>query len=135
MRLLQRAAQAIGSYLHTRDQHATPEKQMFIERRDRRRSTRVELEAQLTAETEDGHRMSGFLRDLSAEGTAALIFGDLNIGDRIHLAVHDPQRARPTVLEAVVRQHYGQRYGLKFCEGNQQEVTDFLIASCRTCVV
>ena len=135
MKILQRALRTIGSYLQAPDQSATPEKPMFIQRPDRRRSTRVEVEAQLTIETEGGHRMSGFLRDLSPEGTAALIFGDLNIGDRIHLAVHDPQRERPTVLQAVVRQQYGQRYGLEFCEQTQQEVTDFLIASCRTCTV
>ena len=135
MNILLNALRAVGRYVQPPVQNTTPEKPMFVERPDRRRSIRVDLEAQLTAETQDGHRMSGFIRDLSKEGTAALIYGDLNVGDRLYLAVHDPQRTRPTVLQAVVRQHYGQRYGLEFTQCNQQEVTDFLIASCRLCTV
>src|SRR4051794_28485254 len=115
MSLLDRVQRAIDIYLHTPEPSPTPVLAV-VQRADRRRSARVELEALLTAETEDGRRYSGYCRDLSGEGTAALIYGELEIGQRILLAVHNEHKTRPTVLRAVVRQNYGLRYGLEFCD-------------------
>jgi len=132
MNFLERAHHAAVSFFHP-VHHTTPSLEMRIAKPDRRRSARVEVEAQLTIETEDGRRFDGFCRDLSAEGTAALINGDLQAGERIHLVFHDIHGARPAVIQAVVRQAYGRRYGLEFAGKSQQEVADFVIAACRSC--
>jgi hypothetical protein len=132
MNFLERAHHAAVSFFHP-VQHTTPSLEMRIAKPDRRRSARVEVEAQLTIETEDGRRFDGFCRDLSAEGTAALINGDLQTGERIHLVFHDIHGARPAVIQAVVRQAYGRRYGLEFAGKSQQEVADFVVAACRSC--
>ena len=132
MNLLERTHRAVVNFFHPVP-HTAPSLEIRIARPDRRRSARVEVEAQLTIETEDGRRFDGFCRDLSAEGTAALINGDLQTGERIHLVFHDIHGARPAVIQAVVRQAYGRRYGLEFAARSQQEVADFVIAACRTC--
>jgi hypothetical protein len=132
MDLLERAQHAVVTFFRP-VRHTTPSLDIRIARPDRRRSARVEVEAQLTIETDDGRRYDGFCRDLSGEGTAALINGDLQTGERIHLVFHDIHGARPAVIQAIVRQCYGRRYGLEFAGKSQQEVADFVIAACKSC--
>lgn len=133
MNLLERAQHAVSNFFRPSVRSSTPALELRIARPDRRRSVRVEVEAALTIETADGRRYDGFCRDLSGEGTAALINGDLQNGEHIHLVFHDIHGARPAVIQAVVRQTYGRRYGLEFTGESSREVADFLVTACKNC--
>lgn len=107
-----------------------------VARAERRRSPRVELEMLLTATTKDGKIYNGYCRNLSREGAAALIWGELNIGDEVELT-YRPHGAEglEIVVFAIVRQSIGYRYGFEFAVENECELSSLLVESCRVACV
>jgi PilZ domain len=80
-----------------------------------RRSPRREFEMLLTATATDGAVYRGFCRDMSEGGTAALIWGELNIRDEVSLTYRLPESTEVAKIAAIVRHRVGFRYGLEFC--------------------
>jgi hypothetical protein len=103
-----------------------------VAREERRRSPRVELEMLLTATTDSGETFSGYCRNLSREGAAALIWGDLKTGDRVVLTYRPlGNDSEEVIVPALVRQSVGYRYGLEFEVANETELSSLLVESCR----
>ena len=104
----------------------------YVSRDDRRRSPRVELEMLLNTTRSNGDCFSGYCRDLSREGAAALVWGALEIGERVQLA-YRPLGAEDeeVFVPAIVRQAIGYRYGFEFAVENESELSSLLVDSCR----
>src|SRR5690349_15251490 len=86
----------------------------YVSRDDRRRSPRVESEMLLTATRENGECHPGYCRDLSREGAAALVWGGLEIGEKVQLAYRPlGSDGEEVVVPAIVRQAIGYRYGFE----------------------
>lgn len=101
-------------------------------RPDRRRSPRNEIELTITATSADGKVFKGFSRDLSREGTAALIWGKFNLGDELELAYRIPETEQAVTIPAIVRYAIGFRYGLEFQGEHQAEMSRFLVGAYRS---
>jgi hypothetical protein len=108
-----------------------------VAREERRRSPRVELEMLLTATTDSGETFNGYCRNLSREGAAALIWGDLKAGDRVVLTYRPlGNDSEEVIVPALVRQSVGYRYGLEFEVESETELSSLLVESCRVaCLV
>jgi hypothetical protein len=103
-----------------------------VGRADRRRSPRTELEMLLTATTGSGETYNGYCRNLSREGAAALVWGELNVGDRVLLTYRPPaDEGNAIVVAATVKQAVGYRYGFEFAVENANELHELMIESCR----
>ena len=81
---------------------------------EKRRDPRIELEVLMTATTRDGETYRAYSRDLSHAGSAAIIWGDLKIGEKVSLAYRFPQLEEEVVVPAVVRHSIEHRYGMEF---------------------
>ncbi len=81
---------------------------------EKRRERRVELELLMTATSRDGHTFRAYSRDLSHAGTAAIIWGDLKVGDKVSLTYRFPQSTDEFVVPAIVRHSIEHRYGMEF---------------------
>ena len=81
---------------------------------EKRREPRVELEVLMTATTRDGEIFRAYSRDLSHSGSAAIIWGELKLGERVSLAYRFPQLTDEIVVPAVVRHATEHRYGMEF---------------------
>ncbi len=104
----------------------------YVSRDDRRRSPRMELEMLLTATRANGECYQGYCRDLSHEGTSALVWGQLEIGERVQLAYRPlGAEGEEVVVPAVVRQAIGYRYGFEFAVESESELSSLLVDSCR----
>lgn len=104
----------------------------YVSRDDRRRSPRIELEMLLTATRASGERYQGYCRNLSREGAAALVWGELVMGELIHVAYRPlGGESEEVVVPAIVRQAIGYRYGLEFVVENECELSSLLVESCR----
>ena len=82
---------------------------------ERRQSPRREVEMLLTATRADGAVSRGYSRDLSSGGTAALIWGEFEVGEQIYLTFQLAEGKQSASIPAVVRHQVGFRYGLEFC--------------------
>jgi hypothetical protein len=106
--------------------------EMTVAREERRRSPRVELEMLLTATTNSGEVFQGYCRNLSREGAAALVWGDLKIGDQVQLSYRPlGSKSEEVIVPALVRQSVGYRYGFEFSVENEIELSSLLVESCR----
>jgi len=104
----------------------------YVSRDDRRRSPRIELEMLLTATRANGECHQGYCRDLSRDGAAALVWGGLEIGERVSLAYRPlGNESEEVVVPAIVRQSIGYRYGFEFAVENESELSSLLVESCR----
>lgn len=104
----------------------------YVSRNDRRRSPRIELEMLLTATRANGECHQGYCRDLSREGAAALVWGNLEIGERVRLAYRPlGGESEEVIVPAIVRQSIGYRYGLEFAVESESELSSLLVQSCR----
>jgi hypothetical protein len=103
-----------------------------VAREDRRRSPRVELEMLLTATTDSGETFQGYCRNLSREGAAALVWGELKVGDQVQLTYRPlGNESEEVIVPALVRQSVGYRYGFEFAVANETELSSLLVESCR----
>lgn len=98
---------------------------------ERRRNQRVEVETLLTAITKDGQRFSGYCRDISRDGTSAIIWGEFKIGDEICLSFRAPGDKEVVMMPAVVRSNVASRYGFEFAVSNPAELEHLLVKTCR----
>ncbi len=106
--------------------------EMTVARSERRRSPRVELEMLLTATTESGETYQGYCRNLSREGAAALIWGDLKSGEHVTVSYRPlGSEDDEVIVPAIVRHSVGYRYGLEFAVANDTELSSLLVESCR----
>lgn len=104
----------------------------YVSRDDRRRSPRIELEMLLTAMRASGECFHGYCRDLSHEGAAALVWGELEIGERVQLAYRLlGSESEEVVVPAIVRQAIGYRYGFEFAVEDESELNSLMVESCR----
>lgn len=104
----------------------------YVSRDDRRRSSRIEVEMLLTAKRANGEFHQGYCRDLSREGAAALVWGNLQVGETVQLA-YRPMGAESeeVIVPAIVRHSIGYRYGFEFAVENESELSSLLVESCR----
>lgn len=101
-------------------------------RKDRRRSPRIEIEMLLTATRQTGECFQGYCRNLSREGAAALVWGDLESGEKVQLSYRPLGKdSEQIVVPAIVRQSIGYRYGFEFAVENESELSELLVDSCR----
>jgi hypothetical protein len=98
---------------------------------ERRLNPRVEVETLLTAITKDGQRFSGYCRDISRDGTSAIIWGELKIGDELCLAFRTAGDKEVVMVPAVVRSVIASRYGFQFSVSNLIELESLLVKTCR----
>lgn len=104
----------------------------YVSRDDRRRSPRIELEMLLTATRANGERYHGYCRNLSREGAAALVWGELEIGEQVRVAYRPLGcESDEVVVPAIVRQTTGYRYGFEFAVENESDLSTLLVESCR----
>lgn len=104
----------------------------YVSRDDRRRSPRIELEMLLTATRANGERYQGYCRNLSREGAAALVWGELQTGEQVQLAYRPlGGESDELIVTAVVRQSTGYRYGFELSVANEKELSALLVESCR----
>ena len=89
---------------------------------EKRRESRVELEVLMTATTRDGETFRAYSRDLSHAGSAAIIWGELKVGDRVSLAYRFPQLTDEIVVPAVVRHSIEHRYGMEFVAQDREQL-------------
>ena len=103
-----------------------------VSRKDRRRSPRIEIEMLLTATRQNGECFQGYCRNLSREGTAGLVWGDLESGERVQLSYRPIGKESGQIrVPAIVRQSIGYRYGFEFAVENENELSELLVDSCR----
>jgi hypothetical protein len=81
---------------------------------EKRAELRVELEVLMTATTHDGKTYRAYSRDLSHAGSAAIIWGDLRLGEKVSLSYRFPQLTEEIVVPAIVRHAIEHRYGMEF---------------------
>jgi len=100
-------------------------------RTERRRAPRVEVETLFTAITKDGLKFSGYCRDISRDGTSAIIWGDLKIGDELCLSFRTPGDKQVIMMPAVVRSNIASRYGFEFTVSDPVELESLIVKTCR----
>lgn len=83
---------------------------------EQRRAARSEVELLLAATAPNGDEYRGYSRDISGSGMAALLWGDLKLGDEVCLRCRFSGCETEVNLRAVVRRQVGYRYGLQFLE-------------------
>lgn len=98
---------------------------------ERRRSPRVEVETLCAAVTKDGQRYSGYCRDISRDGTSAIIWGELRIGDELCLCFRTPGDEHVITMPAVVRSNIASRYGFQFAVSDPVELESLIVRTCR----
>lgn len=98
---------------------------------EKRRSQRSEVETLVTAITKNGTRLHGYCRNLSREGTAAIIWGQLEIGEEVCLAFRSLGSERETIIPAIVKNSISHRYGFEFTIEDQTELHGLLTETCR----
>jgi PilZ domain-containing protein len=104
----------------------------YVSRNDRRRSLRIELEMLVTATRANGERFEGYCRNLSRDGAAALVWGELEVGEQVQLTYRPlGTDSEEVVVPARVRQAIGYRYGFEFAVENESELSWLLVESCR----
>ncbi len=114
---------------HT-DQTALPEiTSSYVS--ERRRNPRSEVETLVTAITRSGSRLQGYCRNLSREGTAAIIWGQLEIGEEVCLAFRSLGSEQETIIPAIVKNSISHRYGFEFTVEDPAELHSLLMEACR----
>ena len=98
---------------------------------ERRRSPRVEIETLFHAITKTGLKFSGYCRDISRDGTSAIIWGDLEIGQEICLAFRTMGDKEVIMIPAVVRSCVASRYGFEFTVSDPVELESLIVKTCR----
>jgi hypothetical protein len=98
---------------------------------ERRRNPRAEVETLLTAITKDGQRFSGYCRDISRNGTSAIIWGELAVGEELSIAFRTPDNKEVIMIPAVVRSMIANRYGFEFRVTNSMDLESLLVKTCR----
>lgn len=98
---------------------------------ERRRSERSEVETLVTAITKNGSRFQGYCRNLSREGTAAIIWGTLEPGEEVCLAFRSLGSQQETIIPAIVKNSISHRYGFEFTVEDQAELHGLLMETCR----
>ncbi len=98
---------------------------------ERRRSPRVEIETLFHAITKTGLKFSGYCRDISRDGTSAIIWGDLEIGQEICLAFRTMGDKEVVMIPAVVRSCVASRYGFGFTVSDPVELESLIVKTCR----
>jgi hypothetical protein len=82
---------------------------------ERRRSPRNPLDSPLTVLSAGNQTYRGVCRDISQYGLGALVYGDLHIHQGVRLRFNAGGGVEVN-LRAVVRSHYGSRYGFEFLD-------------------
>lgn len=113
---------------HT-DQAILSEKSSYIT--ERRRSQRSEVETLVTAITKNGSRFQGYCRNLSSDGTAAIIWGALEPGEEVCLAFRSLGSEQETIIPAIVKNAISHRYGFEFTVEDRTELHVLLMEACR----
>lgn len=126
----------IGTRLKTRlNRTQTPDNSVLSDTEargyEKRRSPRVEVETLLTAITRDGFRYNGYCRDLSREGSSALVWGELKPGEELCLAYRTPGDKEVIMIPAIVRYAVNNRYGFEFSVADPIELQGLLVKTCR----
>jgi hypothetical protein len=98
----------------TKSSHSVHPPEAVTTWEEKRRDRRVELEVLMTATTREGDTYRAYSRDLSHAGSAAIIWGELKVGDRLSLAYRFPHSEEEIVVPAVVRHAIEHRYGMEF---------------------
>ena len=98
---------------------------------ERRRSPRVEIETLFTAITKTGQKFSGYCRDISRDGTSAIIWGDLETGQELCLAFRTTADKEVIMIPAVVRSCVASRYGFEFTVSDPVELESLIVKTCR----
>ncbi len=99
---------------------------------ERRRGQRIEIETLVAAITKDGSRFEGYTRSISDHGTAAIVWGELNVGDEVILAYRPLGSTEETVIPAIVRSALENRYGFEFTVAQPGELQGLIVKACRT---
>jgi hypothetical protein len=89
---------------------------------EKRTERRVELEVLMTATTRDGKTYRAYSRDLSHAGSAAIVWGELALGEKVSLAYRFPQLTEEIVVPAVVRHAIEHRYGMEFVSNDREQL-------------
>ncbi len=98
---------------------------------ERRRSPRSEVETLVAAVTKNGSRLQGYCRNLSCEGTAAIIWGELQVGEEVCLAFRSLGSEQETIIPAIVKNSISHRYGFEFTVEDESELHVLLMEACR----
>jgi hypothetical protein len=98
---------------------------------EKRRDTRAEIEILVTATTRDGRRFQAYSRDLSQNGSALIVWGELALGEKVSLAYRFPNATEEIVVPAVVRHSIEHRYGMEFSGDDHQQVESQVLRICR----
>ncbi len=98
---------------------------------ERRRGSRTEVETLVAAITKNGSRFEGYCRNLSQEGTAAIIWGELKVGEEVGLAFRSLGSNEETLIPAIVRNAIAHRYGFEFKVEDASELHQLLMNTCR----
>ncbi len=99
---------------------------------ERRKGQRIEIETLVAAIKKDGSRFEGYTRNISSHGTAAIVWGDLTIGDEVSLAYRPLGSTEETVIPAIVRSAVANRYGFEFTVAQADELHGLIVRACRT---
>ncbi|MBZ5568570.1 MAG: PilZ domain-containing protein [Acidobacteriia bacterium] len=83
--------------------------------REKRRVPRTKLGSPLAVLTTGNQTYRGVCRDISQCGLGAIVYGDLHVHQNVRLRF-DAGGGAETNLRAVVRNHYGSRYGFEFVD-------------------
>ena len=83
---------------------------------ERRREPRSPFEGSIEVRTAGGTTFRGIGRDLSASGMGAIVYADLQVGERVVIYYMQPagSSSRFVFRPACVRSSYGSRYGFEF---------------------
>ena len=98
---------------------------------EKRRESRAELEVLITATTRDGRRFQAYSRDLSQRGSAVIVWGELEIGERVSLAYRFPHSSEEVVIGAIVKHSIEHRYGMEFAGDDFKQIEAQVIRICR----
>lgn len=98
---------------------------------ERRRSPRVEIETLFTAITKNGQKFSGYCRDISREGTSAIIWGEFETGQELCLAFRTMGDKEVVMIPAVVRSRVASRYGFEFTVSDPVQLESLIVKTCR----
>lgn len=82
---------------------------------ERRKAPRTQLVSPLAVLTAGNQTYRGVCRDISKWGLGAIVYGDLHIDQNVRLRL-DAGGGVDVNLRAVVRNHYGSRYGFEFLD-------------------